>query len=449
MSDHLKSFRDRISDPQELAKDWFSTSCRCVIHPHEGSCNNFFSELWWITFKSGVSMYTPMYLITSAISNPNPKLVLKRAIPAIIRSTLFLSIYTGGYGRILCYLINRFGHSRFVYWLAPFLASIVTFYIEKPQRRRELSVFMVNQGVENMFKMLLSRGYLAYTPFETSKKLLFALSVAVLMYFVRWEPDNMSPTIRTLIKTLMASEDKDWLEEKVQTVTSPLLRLQVLLLGDNPNKENGSMPFEWDTRRCLFLLNGFIRGFTIGYTAKVTLSFMPKIFKPMKLIQNFQKITSRSFGKSSFQFGLFVSLLVGVPRLIKIILTTLLKKDHPLIDIVSGFLGGISTMILSSTEFTMYLLSKAIECVVYALISRKIVPTIPMFENIVYSLGAASLFYSGSWEPWTVRPSYLNFVAKMSGNHYSRFSECDALRSMRIKTGMEDLHQEYIKLRKP
>lgn len=455
MTKNLNYYINRVSDPKELLKDWENTKCDAIIHPHVDSCNKFFLELWSITFKNGLSVYTPMYLITTSLSTKDVKLIAKKAIPAIIRSSLFLSLYTALYQRFLCYFINRMGHTRFAYWLAPFLSSIITLYIEKAPRRRELSVFMVNQGAENIFKLLYSRGYLTYYPFEAGKKVIFAMSVAVLMYFFKWERENMSPSIRSLIKSLMAPEvmleKNDWLERHVEKFTSPLLTLKNITFGDDDDSESkerkGLQKFNFNSKKLMFWVNGFVRGFTIGYFSKATLSLISKIFKPRRFLRNWQKVLVKSFGKDSLRFACFVSLLVGIPRMVKIFLITLFKQESKWIDIISGLTGGLSTYIYSSTEFTMYLLSKALECLVYSLIDRKILPSIPFFETMVYSVGAATLFYSGSWEPWTLRPSYRNFVAKCSGDHYSRFSESDGLRSLRIKSGMEKLHQNYLKFK--
>lgn len=454
MTKNLNYYINRISDPKELLKDWENTSCKEIIHPHVDSCSKFFLELWSITFKNGLSVYTPMYLITTSISTKSIKQIAKKAIPAIIRSSLFLSLYTALYQRLLCYFINKLGHTRFVYWLAPFISSFITLYIEKAQRRRELSVFMVNQGAENMFKLLYSRGYLTYYPFETGKKIIFAISVAVLMYFFKWERENMSPSIRSLIKALMAPEvileKNDWLENHVERFTSPLLTLKNITFGnDDPeSRERKALhKLNFDSKKLMFWVNGFVRGFTIGYFSKATLSLVSKIFKPKRFLNNWKKVLIKSFGRDTLRFACFVSLLVGIPRMTKIFLLSLINQENKWIDIISGLTGGIATYIYSSTEFTMYLLSKALESLVYALIDRKILPSIPIFESIIYSIGAATLFYSGSWEPWTLRPSYRNFVAKCSGEHYARFSESDGLRSLRIKSGMEKLHQNYLKFK--
>lgn len=444
-----------MSDPNELLKDWSNAGCDAIIHPHDESCDRFFLELWSVSFKSALSVYTPMYLITTTISTKNIKQIVKKAVPAIIRSSLFLSLFTAFYQRILCYLINRFGHTRFAYWLAPFISSFFTLFIEKGPRRRELSVFMLNQSIENLFKLLLSRGYLPYIPFEAGKKLIFSISVSILLYFFKWERENMSPSIRSLIKSLMAPEvmleKNDWLEHHVEKFTSPILTLKNITFGKDESEEpNESCPireksfYHLKSKNLMFWVNGFVRGFTIGYFAKITLSLISKIFKPKKFLANWKQIMIRSFGKNSLKFGLFVSMLVGIPRFTKILLTSLFNTENKWIDIVSGLAGGLATYSYSSTEFTMYLLSKALESIVYALIQRKILPKIPLFESFIYSIGSANLFYSGSWEPWTLRPSYRKFIVKCSGEHYARFSESDGLRSLRIGSGMEELHQKYL-----
>lgn len=530
----LRPYESRVSLPERMAIDWFHEPCSEFVHPHmEHACARYGLEIGTDSFKAALSVYGPLYTVTTLMTKRHPTELLRRALPAIFRSSIFFGTFTFLYARFACFLMQSCGdrNFRFIFWLSPFLMSMVTIFIEKSTRRRELAVYMANQASENIFKMLLSRGYFTYTPFRTGKRALFAAAIALLHVFYHWSPQDLAPSVHALLRVLAGTKcqnsDADWIEKRVRIVTTPILRLagpkksgavparghegdsrESLSAGNFASSSEGTPSSDSSNRsssaqegttlpqttifnapqyadgedattesrsekeqclneptlpdaienyisssysrsRVMFTLNGFVRGFLIGYVVRAALAFGPKLFNPAAFLKNARKILTRSFGSASFEFGLFISVVVGVPRLAKVIMTKFFGKEHPMIDAVAGFIGGCCGSLLhSSTEVTLYIASKATEALVQCGVRRGSLPRIPFFVELLYSFSTATLFYAGSLEPWSVRPSYRKFLAKGSGWHYGRFSESDGVRSLRETTGMNQLHRQYIAYKK-
>lgn len=515
----LGPYEKRISLPERLAIDWFREPCCEVVHPHmEHACSRYGLEIGVDSFLSALSIYGPLYSVTTLMTKRHPIEIIRRAVPAIFRSSVFFGTFTFLYARFACFLMQLMGNRNYraIFWLSPFLMSLLSINIEKSTRRRELAVYMANQTSETIFKMLLSRGWFTYTPFRTGKRALFAASIALLHLFYNWSPQDLAPSVHALLRVLAGTKCHDsvgdWIEKRVRLVTTPILKLtgkdrdETRKADDNkpgsenltsqathpdhtavehatatpqgdlanttipaagvdrqasdallgrPNEETLPDAIEnyvmssYSKSRTMFTLNGFVRGFLIGYVVRALLGVGPKLFNPVSFMKHYRKILARSFGRGSVDFGLFISLVVGVPRLIKVILTKLFKKEHPLIDAVAGFIGGCcGSMLQSSTEVTLYIGSKATEALVEGGVRRGFLPRIPFFVEILYSFSTATLFYAGALEPWTVRPSYRGFLAKGSGWHYGRFSESDGLRALRESSGMNQLRKQYITYKK-
>jgi hypothetical protein len=549
----LLPYESRKSLPERLALNWFREPCSELVHPHmEEACARYGFEIGSDSFRAALSIYGPLYIVTTLLTKRHPGEILRRAVPAIFRSSIFFGVFTFLYSRFACFLFTAMGQRnyRVVFWLSPFIMSMLAINIEKSTRRRELAVYMANQTAETLFKMLLSRGWFIYTPFRTGKRLLFATAVALLHLFYNWSPSDLAPSVHALLQVLAGTKCQnsaaDWIEKRVRIVTTPILRIaspqnrkgsfsslanggsstypssnSPLLHSPNSNS-SPAMALKLDTdeiqdlgglaatdltltpqpdhqtdqetsdalesqepaeapssdetgigsqlpvapsptlpdtieqyvaayskSRIMFTINGFVRGFLIGYVVRAVLAFGPKLFNPASFIKNARRIMTKAFGKGAFDFGLFVSLVVGVPRLVKVLLTKLFGREHPLIDAAAGFVGGCCGSVLhSSTEVTLYIASKATEALVECGARNGKLPTIPFFVETLYSFSTATLFYAGSMEPWTVRKSYRKFLAKGSGWHYGRFSESDGCRGLRESSGMNQLHRQYLTFKK-
>lgn len=544
----LKVYEMRETTKERLGLNWFREPCSELIHPHmEEACSRYGLEIGTDSFKAALSIYGPLYIVTTLLTKRHPVEILRRAIPAIFRSSIFFGVFTFLYSRFACMLFEVMGQRnyRFVFWLSPFLMSLLSINIEKSTRRRELGVYMANQTAETIFKMLLSRGFFVYTPFRTGKRALFAAAVALLHVFYHWSPTDLAPSVHALLRVLVGTKcqksDADWIEKRVRIVTTPILKLhrqrksksflssspnsapistntnaspppthdqshdspttsqQTAQLsnfgkdlpkdsqdfgkdaqdfgkdsnfGDDSNLENNSnsekspltplatpSPTLPDTlenyvaryskSRIMFTINGFVRGFLVGYVVRAALAVGPKLFNPAAFFKHARRILTKAFGRGAFDFGVFLSVIVGVPRLVKMILTKYVGREHPLIDATAGFLGAAcGSLLQSSTEITLYIASKATEALVQCGVRNGRLPHIPFFVEILYSFSTATLFYAGNMEPWTVRKSYRTFLAKGSGWHYGRFSESDGCRGLRHSSGMNELHQQYLKYKK-
>jgi hypothetical protein len=273
---------------------------------------------------------------------------------------------------------------------------------------------------------------------------------------------------------MMGTDDKaDWVESQVQTVTNPLFhRVAKLRRPTQPKihvsdvtevlretRENNEKQIGGDgvkitgppqsALRTSYYVNGFLRGFALGYFVKSTLAFLPKLFSLPSFIKNFKAAMSASFGSGSLKFGLFVSLMVGIPRFVRVIALKLLGKDYPAVEALAGFLGGAASIVQCSTEITMYLLFKAVEGLFWFLCKRGVLRPIPYGAELLYSLSTATLFYACELEPWSLRSSYRNFLQKTSGGHYLMFSNGAGMTNLREQLSMNALKQDFKRFKTP
>lgn len=317
--------------------------------------------------------------------------------------------------------------------------------------------------------MLLGHG--TWIPFKNAKKLLFALAWAALLYFYKYERGSLASSVATLIKVMMGTDDKaDWVESRVQSATNPIFRRvdklrrpstpTISITGvaevmrevreNNEKAANGhGKPPPQSALQTSYWVNGFIRGFALGYFVKSALAFLPKLFSLPSLLKNFKAAARSSFGSSSLKFGLFVSFMVGIPRLVRVIARKLLGQDYPAIEAAAGFLGGAASIVQCSTEITMYLLFKAIEGLFWFLCRRGVLKPIPYGAELLYSLSTATLFYACELEPWSLRSSYRNFLQKTSGGHYGKFSNGAGMTNLRLQLGMNALKKDFKRFKTP
>lgn len=452
-------YLNRITPVEVLSLDWFRKPCSEFVHQHLGnSCDRYGLEVWKDTFIAAIKIYGPLYFVFTLMSKKKPVELLKKVLISALRSSVFFATNDGLYSRFTCLLFELAGqrNHRAIFFVAPFLASLASIYIETKSRRRELAVYMTNQAAETTFKMLLSRGWFTYMPFKEGKRLLFSLACAILLYFYNYSPEDLSSSIYSLLKVIFGSKSQtsqgDWIENRVRNVTKP-----VLILRNKSNQNNSlilpdafeNILLSYSHSRFMFWFNGFVRGFLIGYFVKSLLSFLPTLFQPASFAHSWRHFISKSFGVKSLNFGYFIALMVGVPRLFKMILLLLFRRQHPLIELASGFLGGwFSSKIASSTEVTMYIGAKAVEAIVQKLVRNHKLPRIPHFVELLYANSSAILLYAAEIEPFSLRSSYRNFLAKASGWHYARFSESDGIRALRIIFGTEDLKLNYLRFKK-
>eukprot|EP01126_Amoeba_proteus_P017092 TRINITY_DN1808_c0_g2_i19.p1 TRINITY_DN1808_c0_g2~~TRINITY_DN1808_c0_g2_i19.p1 ORF type:complete len:372 (+),score=60.85 TRINITY_DN1808_c0_g2_i19:70-1185(+) len=183
-------------------------SCAEVIHPHT-TCDKFWLLAGQAAFLNAVKIYGPLFLWSALMQSrfkPSPKALLTKTVPAILRSCLFLSCVAGLFPLFMCiwsrrgFLLSHFG------WLSmAWLAGIIGILIEKGNRRIELTVYVANQALEVLYRMLMNRGILPQI--ERGSEIVFALSFAVLHSFYKHHPQHITNSASNVMKVTVGIED--------------------------------------------------------------------------------------------------------------------------------------------------------------------------------------------------------------------------------------------------
>lgn len=415
---------------------FFHAPCSVTVHPQTGDSHfGFALELFVNIFKGASKIYGPLYFFSALTNGKGPVYWVKRTIPSIIRSSLFLAVYGFLYGRVSCFIMSILkGNYRIAYFLGSYIGALVSILIEKPFRRIELAVYVMNQAAETTFRMLVTRGYMK--PIKYGVVMLFSIGLAILTYFHKFERESLGSNINGLMKVFVGvEEERDFVEKRLHQAFSAVRDSAVRLFsrGKVQHASNGDKEGNFFTGRhkccahkcsCFeYTTVGLTKGFSIGYTFKSVLAIAPTLFNPKILtIQSKRRAALvKAFGRKSLEFGLFVALLSGLVRLVNCILRRVRGVEDGFNAIVSGLIAGTSTAIAKSVELSMYILAKAGEAVFRALVSHKYLPQLPHWEAILYALSTAILFYASTFEPFNLRPSYMAFLYRVSSGSFRNF----------------------------
>ena len=124
--------------------------------------------------------------------------MLKTLIKNIIRSTLFLSIYVATFRFMLCHTKNFRGKmDRYNVLMSCFVCSFAIFF-EPQSRRSEIAMYLVPRALESLWNMQVKKGRVVNLKF--GEELVFALSMALLMYCYQNKPEVIKPSYHSLMK---------------------------------------------------------------------------------------------------------------------------------------------------------------------------------------------------------------------------------------------------------
>ena len=88
MESLLDRTRMALSKPE---LPFFHAPCSVTVHPHTGySHDKFALELFVNIFKGASKIYGPIYFFSALTNGKGPVYWIKRTVPSIIRSSLFL-----------------------------------------------------------------------------------------------------------------------------------------------------------------------------------------------------------------------------------------------------------------------------------------------------------------------------------------------------------------------
>lgn len=416
----------------------FFSHCAEVIHnlqcdpkdvPH-GLCNRDALIIAVASFKAASKIYAPLFVLSALVSKRlwDPRYVLTKLLPSIIRSSLFISAIGSLWCRFACFQRQMFGsHYRFIYFLSPFLSATVGILLEKPERRNELTIYVCQQAVEVLFRSFESRGWVR--PIKHGMTLLFSLAFGLLVYFQKHDEKCLGTSTRGLLRVAVGAESRpDILELRIANLYALLKK-----------KFTGNATIEefpkdrWCSHRysCKsFALVGFCRSFLLGLGIRLAFTLVPLLLTPSKLLKNPRKI----FNSSLFALGTFLGILSGGHRALACLLRRIRNKEDGWNEFLGGFIAGLSFVLNGSTEVGMYVASKAAEAIFRNGVKEGIVKPLPHGEILLFALGTATMFWVSIWEPHNLRPSYFKFLVKASGYKYG--TVCKAFAPVREEFGV-------------
>eukprot|EP01121_Diplochlamys_sp_Union-15-3_P022688 TRINITY_DN9738_c0_g1_i1.p1 TRINITY_DN9738_c0_g1~~TRINITY_DN9738_c0_g1_i1.p1 ORF type:complete len:424 (+),score=39.66 TRINITY_DN9738_c0_g1_i1:70-1341(+) len=399
-----------MSSKAPITADYLKLPCSVIVHPSIPNCFAFYRKMVVKVFFGAVRIYTPLFLLAAAFSKRRLDLnIILRVIPSIVRSSIFLVIQGNGYGMLLCTSRNLIGyHPPQAFMLCSFLAAFAAVSVEKKSRRIELAIYVLNQFLETVFRMGVSRGY--WKPFKHGLTLVFALSMSILVYFYRHE-DSCLGNMRGLMRAFLGVEGKkDWIEKKIQLYTEKII----------DKKYTSSEREERATEKWGFfdIFLGFTKSFIIGFFLKQLLQLIRAAMKPTKLFS-----LLRENQIPSLKFGIALGLMGGGIKAIVILLRKIRGKDDGFNSAIAGFLAAFSISLFKSTDIIMYFAAKAVATLYYGLANRNLAPVLPFGESFAYALTTMVCIYCQCYEPHNLRPSYRQFMHKATASGTCHFDE--------------------------
>lgn len=178
----------------------------CVdIHPY--SCERHALTHSLRMLFLALKVYIPVHVISTLLrSKPfrlPPSQLLLLCLKNILRSCLFISLYSG----IIRYALCRLGQltnsaNRFTLSICVLLGSFAVI-LETPRRRTELALFLLPRALESVWKMM--KMYKIAARFEEMQLWGFAGAVGVLMLFYQNQPQLIKSNYLAVFRMLFGN----------------------------------------------------------------------------------------------------------------------------------------------------------------------------------------------------------------------------------------------------
>ncbi|XP_017058552.1 transmembrane protein 135 [Drosophila ficusphila] len=413
----------------KLADVAFHATCYEYNHPWTSSCACAAAGMLLAEFPFSLRTYTTVYLLALVMRGRIPSLKdLGRTVTGILQSTAFLTMNGSLFVFCVCLLRQMLGGFYFgtVAWLPTFLSSVACLAFERPERRAPLALYVANVGIETLWKMMESRGWVRSIP--NGQVLIMGLSVTALMYLYRvglHKTVAKDPTFKAL-SLVLGKEEEGPLKTPVVTtsqssrqaplnfrcISSYLQLYDRLLKAKHP-----SCPHKRGCAR--YALLGGLKPFAGGVGLSVGLKLLLNIPKIFQFKMQWRK---QIFNQGSLQLGLALGIFSFLFKTTSCGLRHTLGYDNALFAIPAGLLGSIGFLRFPNTTVACYLMWKSLHLLYNWGISEGKVPEVPNFAMLMYGFFTAVLFHSAILEARSLRPSYYKFLMGISGNRISRFN---------------------------
>eukprot|EP01116_Phalansterium_solitarium_P025722 TRINITY_DN9975_c0_g1_i1.p1 TRINITY_DN9975_c0_g1~~TRINITY_DN9975_c0_g1_i1.p1 ORF type:complete len:472 (+),score=93.39 TRINITY_DN9975_c0_g1_i1:155-1570(+) len=419
-----------------MSKELFRHACSELDHSFTfASCNKHAWLCFQTAFQNSAKIYGPLFLITGILTRKifSPKYVVTHFVPSVCRSSAMIAIIGSLWIRVACLLNTANGaHFRYHYWLNTLVGATLGILAEKKERHAELAVYVTQNAVDNVYRMLANRNILPHI--EHGLTLMYACAMGILYAFQKYDRKLLGSSEGAFVNTVVGIEDQPdamerFLAQQLRMIKS-VFRLAVAPSSDLPvgtPKEHVSSPLLSPkfaahvnlTRLCChkstcvdFGLLGYVKGFLIGYSFKSLTTLIPALVKPSKFTTaaGRSKIITKCFGHPAVRLGLFLSLMSGGTRSIQCLLRQIRGKEDPVNNFVAAFIGGLSFHLSGSLDFSAYVFSKAADTFYKFSKAKGYVTPLPHGKVITFVLSTMVIFYNLYWEPHNVRPSYFGYM---------------------------------------
>ncbi|XP_029166358.1 transmembrane protein 135-like [Nylanderia fulva] len=433
--------------PAQLSKLSIDAACMDFAHPWTDSCVSATAGLGLHTLQESFKIYATVYIIAFLMKRKIPsKRDIQQTILGILQSTAFLSWSGFSYSLFICLLRRILGRFYLptVSFLPSFLSSLSGIVIERASRRTLLCLYVSNIATETLFRMGVWRGY--FSPIPKGEVYIFAVSVAVLLYFFRSKinkQDQIYKILRIIVgqyeeaeyctkknfetsskntETVDAQNDRNIQRSSSQKYIFNILRksfetYKYIINILKTQSKHATCPHPYSCAH--YILMDSARIFSYGVCGQIALKL---IFQFKRLLQKPKLLKTTIFQRGNLNLAIFLGGFAGLYRLTSCLLRRVFHKDSHTFAIPAGLVASITFMAYPNTTVALYFMWKALQLLWNDGVENEKLPEIKWFVIFLYCFSTATLFHAAIIEPQNLRSSYWRFLYTMSGGRIAAMS---------------------------
>ncbi|KYQ52530.1 hypothetical protein ALC60_08391 [Trachymyrmex zeteki] len=435
--------------PAQLSKFSFDVPCRDYVHPWTESCVSATTGLGLHCLQESLRIYTTVYIIAFLMRRKKPtKEDVKKTILGILQSTAFLSWSAFSYSMWICLLRQALGRFYIptLSFLPSFLSSLSAIVIERASRRTLLSLYVSNIATETLFKMGLWRGY--YSPIPRGQVYIFAVSVAVLMYFFRSKMNKQDQIYKIFRMIIGRYEETEYLKKKDshletssrniateeeehcdsakndRSIHRSCARHKFSILWKSfeayryiidslkAQSKDASCPHPYSCAH--YILADSARIFSYSVCGQIALKL---ILQFKRLLQKPKLLKSTILQRDNLNLAIFLGGFAGLYKLVSCMLRRTFHKDFP-----AGLIASVTFMAYPNITIALYIMWKTLQLLWNNAVENEKIPEIKWFAILLYCFSTAVLFHAAIVEPQNLRSSYWRFLYTVSGGRIAAMS---------------------------
>lgn len=419
--------------PAQLSK-LIDAACTDYSHPWNDSCIGASAALGFDAFLESLRIYSTVYVVALLMRGRLPaRGDIKKTVLGIMRSTVFLSWNGAAFSLFICLLRRMLGHFNVlsVSFLPSFLSSITAIFIERASRRTLLTLYVSNIASETLFRMGVSRGY--WYPVPYAETYIFALSMAVLLYYYRTKTEKPDPIYKILRIIVGKYEDAsivdnpDCIKSEQENRSAQRKDLNIFRKSLEAYRELVDKIRAKGKQVCCphpfscthYVSKGGVQLFSYALGGQLAINI---VLGARRLINRPALLKSTIFKKGNLSLPMFIGGFAALYRLVSCSLRRSFRKDSPYFAMPAALAGGLAFTAYKSNTISLYFMWKALHILWNDLADKKLVPEVKWFAVILYSFCTAVLFHAAIVEPQNLRPSYWKFLHNISGGRISAMS---------------------------